>query len=78
MGDDLWTVGFHAVLGILESEQPVDVLWIQKDRRDRRMQQVRAAARSRGIHYDLAAKKCPDAEDHVAQGDACGPCEDGP
>ena len=56
MGDDLWTVGFHAVLGILESEQPVDVLWIQKDRRDRRMQRIRTAARSRGIRYDLVPR----------------------
>ena len=54
MGDDLWTVGFHAVLGVLESSQPVDVLWIQKDRRDRRMQRIRTAARGRSVRYDVA------------------------
>ena len=56
MGDDLWTVGFYAVLGVLESSQPVDVLWIQKDRRDRRMQRIRTAARSRGVRYDLVPR----------------------
>ena len=56
MGDDLWTVGFHAVLGVLESSQPVDVLWIQKDRRDRKMQRIRTAARSRGVRYDLVPR----------------------
>jgi 23S rRNA (guanosine2251-2'-O)-methyltransferase len=56
MGDALWTVGFHAVLGILESDQAVDVLWIQKDRRDRRMQRIRTAARTRGIRFDLVPR----------------------
>jgi 23S rRNA (guanosine2251-2'-O)-methyltransferase len=56
MGDDLWTVGFHAVLGVLESGQPVDVLWIQKDRRDRKMGRIRSAARSRGVRYDLVPR----------------------
>ena len=56
MVDDLWTVGFHAVLGVLESSQPVDVLWIQKDRRDRRMQRIRTAARSRGVRFDLVPR----------------------
>jgi 23S rRNA (guanosine2251-2'-O)-methyltransferase len=56
MGEVVWTVGFHAVLGILESDQPVDVLWIQKDRRDRRMQRIRTAARNRGIRYDLVPR----------------------
>jgi 23S rRNA (guanosine2251-2'-O)-methyltransferase len=56
MDDALWTVGFHAVLGILESDQPVDVLWIQKERRDRRMQRIRTAARNRGIRYDLVPR----------------------
>ena len=44
MSEDLWTVGFHAVLGVLEGGQPVDALWIQKDRRDRKMQRIRSAA----------------------------------
>lgn len=56
MGDDLWTVGFHAVLGVLESRQPIDVLWIQNDRRDRRMQRIRTAARARGVRYDLVPR----------------------
>ena len=56
MSDGLWTVGFHAVLGVLESGRPVDVLWLQKERRDRRMQRIREVARRRGIRYDLVPR----------------------
>jgi len=56
MSDELWTVGFHAVMAVLESERPVDVLWLQKDRRDRRMQRIRELARSRGVRYDLVPR----------------------
>jgi 23S rRNA (guanosine2251-2'-O)-methyltransferase len=56
MSEDLWTVGFHAVLGVLEDGRPVDVLWLQKDRRDRRMQRVRDLARSKGVRYDLVPR----------------------
>ncbi len=71
MGDDLWTVGFHAVLGVLESSQPVDVLWIQKDRRDRRMQRIRTAARTREVRYDLVPRARLDG---VADGVAHNGC----
>jgi len=71
MGEDLWTVGFHAVLGVLESEQPVDVLWLQKDRRDRRMQRIRTAARGRGVRYDLVPRARLDG---VADGVAHNGC----
>jgi 23S rRNA (guanosine2251-2'-O)-methyltransferase len=71
MGEDLWTVGFHAVLGILESEQPVDVLWIQKDRRDRRMQRIRTAARRRGVRFDLVPRARLD---RVSEGVAHNGC----
>ena len=37
MADELWTVGFHAVISVLESDQPVDALLLQQDRRDARM-----------------------------------------
>jgi 23S rRNA (guanosine2251-2'-O)-methyltransferase len=56
MGDELWTVGFHAVMAILEGGQPVDALWLQKDRRDRRMQKIKGIARSRGIRYDVVPR----------------------
>jgi len=56
MSEDLWTVGFHAVLGVLEDGRPVDVLWLQKDRRDRRIQRVRDLARSKGVRYDLVPR----------------------
>lgn len=71
MSDDLWTVGFHAVLGALESGRPVDVLWIQKDRRDRRIQRIREVARSRGIRYDLVPRARIDG---VADGVAHNGC----
>jgi 23S rRNA (guanosine2251-2'-O)-methyltransferase len=56
MADELWTVGFHAVLGVLESDQPVDALLLQQDRRDARMKKIRAAARRRAIRYDLVPR----------------------
>ena len=65
MGEDLWTVGFHAVTAVLESDRPVDVLWLQKDRRDQRIRQIRNLAHRRGIHYDLVPKARLD---KVAQG----------
>ncbi len=71
MAEDLWTVGFFAVLGVLESSQPVDVLWIQKERRDRRMQRIKMAARSRGVRYDLVPRARLDG---VADGVAHNGC----
>ena len=56
MSNELWTVGFHAVMAVLEGGHPVDALWLQKDRRDRRMQRIREIARSRGIRYDLVPR----------------------
>jgi 23S rRNA (guanosine2251-2'-O)-methyltransferase len=56
MVDELWTVGFHAVLGVLEGDQPVDALLLQQDRRDARTKKIRAAARRRGIRYDLVPR----------------------
>ena len=56
MADELWTVGFHAVLGVLEGDQPVDALLLQQDRRDARMKKIRAAARRRAIRYDLVPR----------------------
>ena len=56
MADELWTVGFHAVLGVLEGDQPVDALLLQQDRRDARIKKIRAAARRRSIRYDLVSR----------------------
>jgi len=56
MADELWTVGFHAVLGALEGDQPVDALLLQQDRRDARIKKIRAAARRRSIRYDLVSR----------------------
>lgn len=44
-----WIVGVHGVLAALEGERPVDVVWLQQGRRDRRMAAVAEAARQRGI-----------------------------
>ncbi len=56
MSEGLWTVGYHAVLAVLESDQPVDALWLQQDRRDRRAQTIIAAARRRGIRFDVVPR----------------------
>lgn len=56
MSEGLWTVGFHAVLAVLESEQPVDALWLQQDRRDQRAKRIIAAARRRGIRWDVVPR----------------------
>jgi 23S rRNA (guanosine2251-2'-O)-methyltransferase len=47
--DSEWVVGFHAVLGALSSERPVEVVWLQKGRRDARLQRLLDAARERGV-----------------------------
>ena len=56
MVDELWTVGFHAVLGVLDGDQPVDALLLQQGRRDARMKIIRVAARRRGIRFDLVPR----------------------
>jgi 23S rRNA (guanosine2251-2'-O)-methyltransferase len=71
MSNELWTIGFHAVMAVLESGRPVDVLWLQKDRRDRRMQRIREIARSRGVRYDLVPRARLDG---VADGVAHNGC----
>jgi len=63
--EGLWTVGFHAVLAVLESDQPVDALWLQQDRRDQRAKKITAAARRRGIRYDVVPRARLDS---VAEG----------
>jgi 23S rRNA (guanosine2251-2'-O)-methyltransferase len=49
MVESEWIVGFHAVLGALESGRPVEVVWLQKGRRDQRLQRAVDAARERGV-----------------------------
>jgi 23S rRNA (guanosine2251-2'-O)-methyltransferase len=44
-----WIVGYHAVTGALASKRPLELLWLQRGRRDRRLQELRAAARDRGV-----------------------------
>jgi 23S rRNA (guanosine2251-2'-O)-methyltransferase len=46
--DDL-VVGYHAVRGALESGRAVEVVWVQRDRRDRRMQSIVELSRRRGV-----------------------------
>jgi 23S rRNA (guanosine2251-2'-O)-methyltransferase len=54
--EELWIVGFHAVLAVLESDRPVDALWLQQDRRDQRAKKIIAAARRRGVRYDVVPR----------------------
>ncbi len=56
MSEGLWTVGFHAVLAVLEGNQPVDALWLQQDRRDQRAKKIIAAARRRGVRFDVVPR----------------------
>jgi 23S rRNA (guanosine2251-2'-O)-methyltransferase len=52
-GDDLsetqWIVGYHAVMGALEEGRPTDAVWLQKGRRDHRLQRLASAAKTRGV-----------------------------
>ena len=71
MTDNLWTVGFHAVLAVLESGQPVDALLLQRDRRDRRSRRIADEAGRRGIRYDLVPRSRLD---RIAEGVAHNGC----
>jgi 23S rRNA (guanosine2251-2'-O)-methyltransferase len=71
MSDTLWVVGFHAVLAVLESDRPVDALWLQQDRRDSRMKKIRQAAQRRGIRFDLVPRARLD---RVSEGSAHNGC----
>jgi 23S rRNA (guanosine2251-2'-O)-methyltransferase len=71
LSDHLWTVGFHAVLGVLESGRSVDALWIQKNRRDRRIRRLQNVARRRGIRYDIVPRARLD---RIADGAAHNGC----
>jgi len=44
-----WVVGYHAVLGALEGGRPVELVWLQRGRRDRRTRKVFEVARRRGL-----------------------------
>jgi 23S rRNA (guanosine2251-2'-O)-methyltransferase len=57
MTENVWTVGYHAVLAELQSDRPVDALWIQRGRHDERVGQVIATARRRGVRYDLVSRQ---------------------
>jgi 23S rRNA (guanosine2251-2'-O)-methyltransferase len=49
MQDSNWIFGYHAVLGALMSGRPIEAVWLQKGRRDQRLQQLLDAARERGV-----------------------------
>jgi len=44
-----WIVGFHAVLGALESTRAVETVWLQQGRRDQRLHRLQEAAGVRGV-----------------------------
>ena len=52
--------GFHAVLGAIESERPVEVVWLQKGRHDRRLQRLVDAARDRGVAVPRSIRAADD------------------
>jgi len=44
-----WIVGYHAVLGALESGRAVEVVWLQKGRRDQRLRRLIEVAGEKGV-----------------------------
>jgi 23S rRNA (guanosine2251-2'-O)-methyltransferase len=56
MSKATWTVGFHAVSGLLASGRPVEVVLVQQGRHDRRMGQIIEQARSCGVLVDLVPR----------------------
>jgi len=57
MTESEWVVGFHAVLAVLESDRPVEVLWLQDGRRDGRLAKIETAARKRGLPLRRVPKR---------------------
>ncbi len=64
-----WLLGAHAVGAALEAGRPLDLVWVQRGRHDRRMQQVVEAARRRGIPVRTVER--PEL-DRLARGGAHG------
>lgn len=56
MVERLWTVGFHAVRALVDSDRPIDALWLQGGRRDARVREIERAARRRGIRYEVVPR----------------------
>jgi 23S rRNA (guanosine2251-2'-O)-methyltransferase len=63
--------GFHAVLGAIESERAVEVVWLQKGRHDRRLQRLVDAARDRGVAVRFVPKKRLDELAETAPHNGC-------
>jgi 23S rRNA (guanosine2251-2'-O)-methyltransferase len=49
LSETQWIVGYHAVMGALEEGRPMEMLWLQKGRRDQRLQRLSTAAQERGV-----------------------------
>ena len=49
MSAEQWIVGFHAVLGVLEEGRGVDAVWLQRGRRDGRIEKIHSIATTRGV-----------------------------
>ena len=48
-GETEWLCGVHAVTAALEAGRPVDLLWIQRGRRDQRLQRIVELAAQRNV-----------------------------
>jgi 23S rRNA (guanosine2251-2'-O)-methyltransferase len=57
MRSDEWTVGYHAVLSLLESGSAVDRLLVQRGRRDQRVERLVQLARGRGLPCDFVPRE---------------------
>lgn len=79
MAESAWIVGYHAVLGALEQDRAVELVWLQKGRRDQRLQRLLDTARQRSVptrwvprsRLDELAGEAP----HNGCAARCGPVE---
>lgn len=57
VADSTWLVGFHAVEAVLASGRPVELVWLQRGRRDRRSVRIDQLARMRGVPTRLVERR---------------------
>ncbi|NOZ79148.1 MAG: 23S rRNA (guanosine(2251)-2'-O)-methyltransferase RlmB [Acidobacteria bacterium] len=55
-GEPAWLCGVHAVTAALAAGRPIDLVWIQKGRRDRRLQQIVELAAGRNVPVRFVAR----------------------
>jgi len=56
-----WIVGHHAVAAALSGDRSVEVVWVQRGRRDHRVREVEELARTNGVPLKLVTRERLDA-----------------